>query len=406
MSSSIPGVVRYNKWREWKPIQSTLNMEEHSKAMLAALAIRGNELEAAHNYTAHTGFDGIEFVVIGSYKDKAPFRKLAHGIVLVPCADVLEDQSNPTSMLGRTRFLYDGWLPLTNTSLDGLREGLRWIDETIAMLTYSLRSSATWFPKYIETCPKHGEYRSLQDSDECLFADATTDFAMLPEAVRDAVSRAAHWLQHGQQQRRSTDTFLSYWLAFESLILTLFDVGPEVGLVIEDEYEGMSKKARKSAKGRAILELIDPVEEKTASELVSRAYFDIVTGIGKRVRKTLPVVLGEGHQDVDWPYTAKLGIEPTTLRSNLVHGGLSATELETRYDLVTMCSELELLTREIIHRTLHQLWGVEVEKRRYQFVETMSVTNMIVCGSPRVEVHGDFSMTWGLLASKGLVGQL
>jgi hypothetical protein len=403
MSEELPHALRYNRWREWKPIISKLPITEHGQVLQQALGLGSNEVEAAFKYTALTGFEGIEFVVIASHRDTAPFRRLAHGITLVPCPDVLAHAENPMLLGAQSKFLYDGWLPLPSTSEEDLRRGLRLIDETIAILSYSLRSSASWFPKYFETCARHGEYRPLAEADEPLFDDATHDYARLPESLREAVSRAAHWLQHGRQQRRKTDTFLAYWLAFESLVLTLFDVGPNVGLIVEPEYKGLPKKARRAAKGRAILELFERADETNAQQLAQTAYFEVVKGIGKRVRSTLAAILGATHEQVNWPYSEHGGITPSQLRSDLVHGGRSATELETKFNLVKMCSELELLTREIIRRTLHQLWGVEVEQQLYSHAVTMPVTNMIVVGSPGVSVQGDFSITWGLLGAKGLL---
>src|SRR5947208_2600333 len=126
MITSPPVLRRYNDWGYWNPLVLSV-------FPLAQCDFEERDVSAAVWYRKQCTCAGIEFVVISTHKDAAPFRTFSSGMLLVPVQDVdwPLDAFPPPSY-----FLYDGWYPVDDDGPEAIRAALRNIEDTLDFFAY------------------------------------------------------------------------------------------------------------------------------------------------------------------------------------------------------------------------------------------------------------------------------
>lgn len=393
----LPAVPRFNSWWEWKPIIATCPHEEYFQVRDAADRLPSPQAKAIYLYGEFTGCTGIEFVLVSNTSDETFFRRLPNGIVVVPCPQ--PRFSGPPDVS-----LYDGWMPLPENSGAAITKGISDLDEVMSFWSHVLESSTRLIIKYAECVGGRHPMWHIENDDYDSVARALTRLRALPTALQTATIRSLHWRQHAQVQIRPTDRLLALWQAFESLLAAAYDHAADIDLPLDDPTRTLSKRQRNQAKGKLARQILDSELASNPLEAVKHAYFDAVVGIRRRCESALRAMLGpEDPRIVETFDTAPSAWSPNRIRNLLMHEGCSATEVELACDIHSRVENLDKLVKEVIARVLGKYWlGQPLGTRQRNCSVTQSPVNSIIC-SPGggATARGDFTITFGLLASMG-----
>jgi hypothetical protein len=392
MITSPPVVRRYNDWGYWNPLVLSVSP-------LAEFDFEERDVSAAVWYRQQSRCAGIEFVVISTHKDVAPFRTFSSGMLLVPVqdADWPVDAFPPPSY-----FLYDGWYPVEDDGPEAIRAALRRIEDTLDFFAYQHGTKLRWVVKYVEIfgADMTRGVRTTGEGDELSFRDRLSRLLDLPPALQGAVRRSAHWRQNYERQQRKTDRFLALWLALESLLLVLYDHCGPLGLVVVKEEAGLTKRERRALRDRHVEEVLARNASLPPSERIRTAYFEAVVPIRKQVESVLAAVFESNEQSL-WLYGKTSTISPADLRSKLVHEGWSESEACNACRVDEYCRRLDILLRELIERILLRKWGGTCPLAFRGYERSMLAENGLA--APSAEHMGDFRITLGFLMRKGLI---
>jgi hypothetical protein len=240
-------------------------------------------------------------------------------------------------------------------------------------------------------------WRNTTDEDDARFRDRLTRVLDLPDALRTAVLRCAHWHQNAERQVRATDRFMSLWLAIESLSLVLYENSGVIHLPLAEEPVPLTKRQRRAAQEIRVEQILLQ-DFPSASQRVSAAYFDGVKAIRRRVEAALRAVLGDDDR-IGWLYTRG---GPNEMRGKLVHEGWSELDVAHTCDLTDYCRRLDLLIKELVERVLFRSWRTPIELPRKTFTMRMDATNAILIGTG-LRFEGDFSIGYSLFAHIGVL---
>jgi len=222
MNEALPAVPRYNEWGMWTPLQANCSVEE----WMRVTGLGGSRMhQAVVRYCAFTGYKGIEFVLLSTASDEAPFRVFPGGLTLVRLTDV---SSRPPSQL----LIYDGWLPLSETTDAAIDRGIQEIDHLVCVLGHAYAAPMRWTVKYVEAVRDPTRIVSLSDGDHAAASRLLDSMPRIPEKLRASLVRSLHWKQHSSTQLRPTDELLALWQALESVLLSFYDAAPELGLAL------------------------------------------------------------------------------------------------------------------------------------------------------------------------------
>jgi hypothetical protein len=401
-----PTVPRHNPWGYWNPVIAQMPQEEFFRHMFVAKNLSSTEAAAIYQYCAFTGHDGIEFVLLSRHLDRAAFRRLAGGIILVPCEETRNFPPKDRPTIPPAWFLYDGWLPIESASEDAIVRGLGIVEETMSTLAFAHGVSARWGVKYAEGAEGGvpNPTREIDDEDFEDMSKLIEAMSRLPLVVREAVTRAIHWLQHAEQSRYPTDRFLARYYAFEGLCLALWENAADLELPVTPELAQESKQQRRKRQDAEIRRIVDQLLSTNPRKAVEDAYFTVLKSIKQQTRSVLHAALGAATDESTWVLEGRESA--STLRSELAHGKIAGLDVHSTPGFRDKSERLAKLTQQLIGRTLGRRWQVApLAGRTRQYTITMSFGDSFICApNGGAVVTGDFRITAELVAGKGLTG--
>ncbi len=217
---------KYNKWCERRPLVCS---DEKRKGRADAY-LRQRDLtqfEKAAFY-AHEliGCEGLEFVAFSNAYLKEPIL-LPGNIRLVPCflpdingCSLKDPLAHFTmQMQRRSRFIYDGWLPISDWRTEAVKERIRQVEGALSVLALLGRINFSREPKYMPIVPSehssyHFERGHLEEVNQLSHL-----FDSFPSADAKAILRSIAWLSQSLRLSEYAAQFLFSILAIESLAI-------------------------------------------------------------------------------------------------------------------------------------------------------------------------------------------
>lgn len=398
-TNAPPEVPRFNPWGQWQPIIARCSQEQYFRTLSAADTLPSRPARAVYLYCEFTSFTGIEFVVVSTGRDEAPYRRYANGALLVPC-------QQPHHPLGNPIPLYDGWLPLSDSRPETIAAGLQTIDEIVTVSAHILGASGRWVTKYLETVDRSTPIVHVTDSEHESLQRALQRLRELPTPLQAAVLRSVHWMQHAAVQLRPTDTLLSLWQALESVLLATYEHASDLELTLSSMPSNLSRKMRRERTVEHVKRILAEEQDKDPIRAVTRSYFEAVVGIRRRCEAVLHALLGDGDPRTPWLFdSSATAWSPSAIRNQIMHEGRSAVEIEASCDVLERTERLRRLASEVVLRVLTRRFNGDAFGSRKQTMSVgMLAANSIIWGSgPGVSSVGDFSISLPLLLTKGLL---
>lgn len=376
---------KYNSWCERKPLVQR-SQESLQKAM--SFSIRADLSKAEKEvYYAHelTGSPGFEFVVICSFKFDQPIQFI-NSITLVPCfLPDLNGQNlkNPSflatlRMQQRNRFIYDGWLPITDWSIDSVRRILRDLEEALVIFGLHADVVLTWEAKYPVSSSMPGssyaEYEQAHFDEVAGVAKALTS---LGNEDRVAIYRSLAWFAQSRRQDPLA-RFLFLMLTIESLATYIEEMANSASPLATLRSSCLSKEERRLEREDCIEQKLQGDHKGDFSKVIRTAYFDCVVGIKKTLEAHLAHVFFDKKEFCALLFSKEFqGKSLYDLRHTIAHGTADVLSEFQRDAIERRCSDIEEIARKYVLRALRKVIGFPPFSKEIRFALSIPLTNAV-----------------------------
>jgi len=246
----------------------------------------------------------------------------------------------------KSRFIYDGWVPINLWEEKNVRIAINSIDEALSTFCIEGRIFFDWEPKYLTPNDRHSTY-ILEDEHIQEFESIARILDSLEENDRIAIYRSLAWLSQGIRLDEPAARFLFSILAIESLATYIEETASENSPLIKLRTKTITDTERNKCIKDTLTKWLDDDPRKA----IETAYFDCVIPTTQRLRGHLRNAFASNAESYDLLFKHK--VEKKTLydlRHYVAHGRVNAL------------SELE---REQIRQ---RVWDAERIARRYIWV--------------------------------------
>jgi len=251
-------------------------------------------------------------------------------------------------MAERSRFVYDGWLPIAVWEAQGIRRGIRKIDQALSAFSLRGRSSLTWEPKYIPIDPsKPSTYMFEPPHIERL--KKLLDLSIsLSDADSAALLRSIAWLAQSVSAKIPMARFLFSILTIESLATYIQREATYQSVFRRILPQQLTKRERRTLQEECIKDTLDKLLAANPSKAVEVAYSQCVRGIEKTIRSHLERVMGSKSEASSLLFETRIeGKTLYELRHGIAHG------------------KVDVLSEVQRERISERIWDVERVARRY-----------------------------------------
>jgi len=352
---------KYNaSWRKREPLVTRDELRrERASAVVDAQGLTFAERSALYLHEL-VGCDGLELVLLTNahLDDHIP---LSSGLVIVPCflpsleaSSRLDDPLTQATMRmhERARFVYDGWLPISDWTTDALSARIKEIDEALSALALIDSIWYSWEPKY----------SPLASVASCFYVPATSMKApdrvvklaqSLPPEDSDALFRSIGWLSQSFKLSEPTACFLFCILAIEALATHIERHASDASPFAPARTSRCTKQDRKHWQESCIRDTMTLHLEADPIMAVESAYFYCVKSIKKLLKAHLDHVFAEepAFRDLLFRRVAKEK-SLSDLRHLVAHGTADPLSHEQREAISACLWDAERMARRYLARVL------------------------------------------------------
>jgi hypothetical protein len=334
---------RYNKLGEWKPIIYPGKSEHLSED---ARSLSGDpEVQGILFYMMCTGYRVIEFVVHTKIELPNKFLCYAEKFNLWKCPPI--DGSSPAE---QNDYIYDGWFELDSAEPEHIRLVITTISTILNKLAFSYDTAVKWRIKYSTLVnqpgcakPSKGDLHVLESMLKD-FPQANTSDSIILEIALD-------WYNHAMSTRNIFIAFLCYYIAIESVAVSVADGKADFGL----EYSRPTKKERKEERVECIRRKYDDLYANDPHTFVEEAYFECIYGLKKKTRLIAEQVFGPDHAYLNALFEKREGYSLSDIRGKLAHGAVTLLDKEDERLVRNRCGEIAEISKEFLTRIILSL---------------------------------------------------
>ncbi len=391
---------RFNSWGERKGLDniSSEKLEAVDKELSELkMSSKARSLYRAAKLTDSTG---VEFVFISNTQFPSPIVFKENGIHIVPCFIPLKfvhgaiSDEKQMAMMHRGYFIYDGWVPVNEWTIDKLEQIISLLDDIVNLFSIVGKYYAYWEPKYHSAArpiPSHvispPEFKSLAKTIGIMDNLSPTD--------RNALNRSIAWITNALRTESPVQRFLLLFVSIEAMVTYIERKSEKDSPLRMFAADKLSKSERKQKREDCIKEVLakagfhtpkkpflnillqaarniktlplivrifstqsrTPIGKFEPTQAIQQAYFDCVTGSKKMIEDHLNRVFGSSeiselifNERVD-------GKTLWLLRNDIAHGNLNLLNEAEIHFLSDRVGVLEKVARNyirIIFATLAQ----------------------------------------------------
>ena len=353
---------KYSKWCERRPLACD-DEEEKAKARKYLRRKDLTDIEKSAMFVHElVGCQGMEFAVFSSAKIKKGVT-LPGNITLVPCfLPEIEGRSwnDPLvrlseSMMGRARFVYDGWVPIDDWNIESVREAIRKINQILSLFSIQERISVTWEPKYM---PRQ-YYPSCQNIEDQHIHEIEKLGSVIESwtlSDRKAFFRSVAWLSQSLSLPLSASRFLLCVITIESLANYMENEATNESifstLKATDKFE-------KGETEKCIEETLGRLYDHSKIEAIRSAFYDCVhLSIRRLLKRHLSKIFADDRKPIELLFETEMeGKTLYDLRHMIAHGGIDALSDLQRQEIKDRVWEIENIARQYLVNVLELVIG-------------------------------------------------
>jgi len=353
---------KYSNWCERRPLvcNNKLIMSKASKHL------RNKEFTNIEKnvYFVHelVGCQGFEFIVFSSMKIGKKLV-LPGNIILMPCfySDISGKSWNDSlvrlteRMSMKARFVYDGWIPIKDWSIDNVRKKMREIEEILSLFSLQERISITWEPKYniINNSQSSHQIKDGHIQEIIHLHESLNEFN---DEDSKAFYKSVAWLSHSLTLPLSPSRFLLCFVALESFVNYIENKANKDSLFL-----GLKslKKVNDVDMDDCIELTLDRIYKNNKIEAIRTAFYDcIYLSITKTLKKHLNKTFHDDKKNIELIFEIKIeGKTLYELRHMIAHGGLDALSDIQRQVINNRIWQMETITREYFIKVIELVLG-------------------------------------------------
>lgn len=330
---------RYNEPGKWKPLVYPDNADLIQKE--AHEATDDERIQGVLFYMLATGHPVIEFVAKMPVKLPEAETKLPGDISLL-----LVEQSNQLSNM----FVYDGWVDLKDTSIEGIRLAIEAIQRAMEGMAFAFDKEVRWRLKY--NLYDHRRGAANPKKEDMKFVDTIINNSVKEQDL--AIDAAINWYNLGHLTQNPLNAFLCFHIAIEGLAAKLAQ-----GKLKASSVYGLSKESKPDRKKR-VKDAFDGYYKTyyaagDIEEMIKQSYFMGVVPIKNYLVKALGAVFDNQDKQAVLDTYFEKGEGVWDLRGKLVHEVYSDWHPDEFSKVQKKSHELEELAKAFITRVALQI---------------------------------------------------
>lgn len=346
----LPG--RYNTLGYWKPlVYPAPNIDDFKQACVALSD--DPEVQATLLYIRLTCHHCIEFVLRTNLEIPPKYSTGMNGkLHFWKCGEAdtekegIQDEQDESDNIR----IYDGWLQLDGITVEDIESGITNIGRFISLMCFPFGADYVWRVKYKTT--GGGKGRAIPSKEDMKIVDDVMQ--NFPSGEGGAVLETAlDWYNRGNAAKNVFTSFLSYYVALES-VASAMDDGTYLGFVQQPRPD---KNQRRNEKIACIQQKHGALFSQNPIEFVTKAYSECVMSLKKQTIAAVGAVFGDGH------HYKKLLFDPTTdgdpslsdIRNKLAHGDVTHLDRRDVRLVRKRVSSMEQIVQEFLFRIIFRL---------------------------------------------------
>ena len=359
MSSNIPH-GKLNRWceRQGLYISDKVKMEQASKILRdRTLSINEQAILYIHDLF---GCEGIEFVVFSSARfDKTV--SFSGNITLVPCYlpnEKMKSWKDPLvrltfTMMNYARFIYDGWVPITDWTIENVRNVIRDIDRIFSLFAAQERIWFTWEPKYFPS-QLYPSSHEITDNHIQEINDLVQDVQTWKKEDKDAFYRSLAWLSQSLILSQPVARFFFGIISIESFATYI-----EKDATNDSVFNGLKTTYPNTTQDKfeCIEKMLGDLHSDNLIKAVEQAYFNCIIPITRMLKKHLKNIFTDEIEYYEIMFESDEDESLYELRHKIAHGGFDALNDIERQKIATRIWDVERTARKYFHNVLKIVLG-------------------------------------------------
>jgi len=350
---------KYNKWCE----RRALVCNDQAIISKANLYLRKKNLsqkeKAALFLHELVNCQGLEFVVFSSAKFKKAVN-LPGNIVLVPCfyPEVAGKSWNDRlvqltiMMQEHARFVYDGWLPISDWNIEDLRESVNHLNRILTLFSNQERIWFMWEPKYIPHQlypPSH----LIEDNHLNEITDLNLIIQTWPDNDVSAYYRGLSWLSQSLILPQPAARFLFCIVSIESLVTYIEREATNDSIFYSLKS---SRPYTKEEREKCIEDTLNHHLINNPINAIQISYSKCVRSITKILQDHLKRVFINDPESYSLLFENEIsGMTLYELRHKLAHGGIDMMDDVQREIISSRIWDIENITRKYYNAVLKMI---------------------------------------------------
>ncbi len=330
---------RYNSLGQWKPLIFPGSQDDLEKfTSNINHQIDDEEVEGTLFYTKVTGKLVIEFVVRTSLQLPSQPYNLQPNIHLWACP-----LPHGTTINNQNIIVYDGWMDITNASPDSIKKEINYLRQTLHKLAFAFKASITWRLKYLPSFHASG----ITNPDLKEFIELEWFFnPILNDEEAIVIDSAIDWFNIGSTSSNPLTRFLCYFIALESIVIAITDGEAKFGLQLPD----LTKTDLQTKKTECINNLATELLISDPISFATKAYFECVQSLKKRLKIVMEQVFGPTHIYLDLLFSNSKGLSLADIRSKIAHGKITMISNDDEKLIHENIYQMSVIAHEFILR--------------------------------------------------------
>lgn len=266
-------------------------------------------------------------------------------------------------MESHSRYIYDGWIPITIWDKENVGRAIRNIDEALSLFCLSGRFIFDWKPKYPQNSESPWGY-CLNDND-IVFKDLeklSEILGSLKEADQIAVYRSLAWMSQSFRLSEPTARFLFLILSIESFATYIEEEASDDSPFSILKTKTQTKKEKRKTRESCIDEILSKYPSNKI-EAIEEAHSKCM-GIGRRLESHLKSILDQDTKLIDLFFEKDAtGISLYGHRHIIAHGRIDALSETQRHLISSRIADAEKIANRYISTVLKKGLHFEISNK-------------------------------------------
>lgn len=351
---------RYNAWGERQPLVRNSRENGFSSSRFMSRNDLTKIEKSVLFFHDVTRCKGLELVGFSNVKMERPIS-LSSGIVLYPCFLQSTEGCNVDDPIVRAslrmssegRYVYDGWLPISEMTDEGIRRRICLLREVLGAFPLVSGGKFDWEPKYHASRANTETHYYSEKEIQTIETFANT-IDGLTDDDRQALLRSIGWLAECMGLQNPESKFLFAVLAIESLCEYIESSDTESALHVFAQNK-KTKAERRKERESCIHETLKSLLDVNPTKAVSEAYFNCVGGIKKKLHLHLTSIFPSDDEDVKAFFEKdKSEFSLYDLRHTIAHGSHDIISEEHRFRIDGNAHKVERFALRYIWQVLNK----------------------------------------------------